>query len=385
MKKIIKPNENEVLRLQPDMSFAPPEMPVYKIGVVTDVNPRSFSLDVKVENSEVYTGVQVLNIYGAAYSRDLVWLNEYRGAQVLLVYVLNRYFVLGTIPQKVSVDNESTYTSELLEPEYGGDAERTYKQAVSKNYKCDRPTDLFQSDKVLHNSDGSTIGIFKGGIAKLKASPLAQIIAMKFKDLIRIVARNLQIFTDFGEMEVKHNEQGKTTYSIKGGADFKTETHPNEAKWTVQIEAGHHEDNPDSRLWIKVNDKEENESVILTFDIKGNMTLETTKDSVHNIGQDEKINIARDREESIGQDEKINIARNREETIGNDLSTTVSNNAELNVMNEYDVLVGADKSETVTGSSMETVAGSKTLNAGKTITIVASQAITISAPKVSIN
>lgn len=59
-----------------------------------------------------------------------------------------------------------------------------------------KPLDIVGGDKVISNSMGGLFGVLRGGSIVLKASRLAQIFISKYDDLVRIVARSFEIFTD---------------------------------------------------------------------------------------------------------------------------------------------------------------------------------------------
>lgn len=278
----------------------------YRIGTVVDCNPAAMTVDVRIVESEYLSSVPVMNLYGAAYARDLSWLQDLRGATVLLFFVGSQYFVLGTLPQQVLSSDTST-VSTIHEPGAGGAEALTYQRDISRNFHSGRPQDFLSGDKVLRTSSGALLGLFSEGAALLKASPMCQILLGRFKDFIRLIARRFQVYSDFGEVHLEHTEQGRVRASLHGGADFASETHPDQAKWTVQAWIGDDPQNPDSRVHVRVNDAANAEFVTLTLDILGNISVETSKDFVAAYGQDERSTVGRTREVAVAGDDSLTV------------------------------------------------------------------------------
>lgn len=56
--------------------------------------------------------------------------------------------------------------------------------------------DTVSGDIVMSSSGGGIFGVLRSGSILMKSSPLAQIFVSKWKDLVRVVARNFELFTD---------------------------------------------------------------------------------------------------------------------------------------------------------------------------------------------
>lgn len=70
------------------------------------------------------------------------------------------------------------------------------------------PEQIVPGDRVITNERGSLIGLLRSGTVILKASALAQIFMTKFDDLVRIVSRNYEQFSD-SLLHVQTNIKGK--------------------------------------------------------------------------------------------------------------------------------------------------------------------------------
>ena len=75
------------------------------------------------------------------------------------------------------------------------------------------PTDQRPGDSVFTADGGGIMGLLHGATGIIKSSPLAQIITSRFGDLVRVVSRNWEHFTDMDET-YKVSIRGKV-YSIR--------------------------------------------------------------------------------------------------------------------------------------------------------------------------
>lgn len=260
-------------------------------GTVISVNPRTYTAVVKMPDIEAAQSVGMLNIYGASYGEDLVWLQNLRGAEVLLIKYANQYYILGTKPVQVT-ETDDTIVEGVTDTGHGGADPNSYQRRLDyRSFNPNRPSDILPGDKVIRADDGAEISLQRGGIAVLKGSPMAQIILGKVKDFLRILSRRVQWFTDFGELIFKHESTGRVGLEVHGGADFTSETHPSKALWTVQSWLGDYPNDSQSRLFIRVNDVSNSQFVTLRMGIDGTVELETTQDKMETIGAqaDERV------------------------------------------------------------------------------------------------
>lgn len=67
-----------------------------------------------------------------------------------------------------------------------------------------KPKDMLSGDRILASIGGGMIGILRGGSILLRSSKLSEIFISKWDDLVRIVSRNFEHFTDVGTDIVKN-------------------------------------------------------------------------------------------------------------------------------------------------------------------------------------
>lgn len=75
------------------------------------------------------------------------------------------------------------------------------------------PLDQRPGDSVFTSDGGGVLGLLQSGTAVIKSSPLAQIVTSRFGDLVRVVSRNWEHFTDVDET-YKASIRGKV-YSMR--------------------------------------------------------------------------------------------------------------------------------------------------------------------------
>lgn len=81
----------------------------------------------------------------------------------------------------------------------------------------EKPKDLVSEDKIVSNRMGGLFGLLKGGTFVARASKLSQILLSKYDDLVRIVGRSYELFTD-ACTDVAVSVRGRI-YRFKGYAD----------------------------------------------------------------------------------------------------------------------------------------------------------------------
>jgi len=287
----------------------------FDIGTIIDFNPNYFCADVILSDGKTLSGVTMLGLYGPSFGQDLTWIHNLRGANVVLALLGSEYFIVGTMPPR-QVEKKDEHSVPVTEPGYGGSEEKTYGKAKLHDHAVGRDTTFFNGDKILRTETDTEMSLWREGIAKLKAGPLSQFILGKFKDFGRLITRIFQFYSDFGEVKAEHSSDGRVSLNVKGGADFAEETHPSSEKWTIQVWMGDKPGEDDSRLYVRVNDKDNAEYVTLKYDIKGNQTVKTSNDDKQTIGNDRTHNIL--------NNEAINVTKN----------------AARNVVGNWDINVG---------------------------------------------
>lgn len=260
--------------------------PTQSIGTVLRIDPLAQVVDVRISDGSLLANVPLLAAHGNAFSQDNTWVNSYRGARVIINSIANTYFVLGVLPPYGSSDIKPT---PLIKEGTGSNAPNTYqKLSVTKYDSTSKASDFLDGDKILSSGGGTVVGALRGGIAVLKASSLSQILLFKLKHLIRLVSRNLEIFTDFGTLKI-FNNKGKVGLSLKGGSDFKEHTSPNTNKFTIGLELGHIESDDTKVVKFTINNKTGTEKVNISISDTGKITINCSEETKINVEADVEL------------------------------------------------------------------------------------------------
>ncbi len=384
-----------------------PEVP-FVTAVVNGVNPNLFTVNAVAGQDKVYSNIPILDTYGTYFNNDVTWLKSLLGTNVILMWIIDRYYVLGTLPFE-SKHDEETLGQNISDGECGGKDEESYKKLRRHNFSGRRSTDFYEADKVLRAGSGGELGLFREGVARLKAGPLAQFILGRFKEFGKLVTRIFSHFSDFGEVNHIHNDEGRVGLNVKGGAVYEDETDPENPKWTVQAWLGDYPDDEDSRLHVRVNSKNNVEFIELTMDINGDFKLETSQDDIqmignnrdHEIDEDFDLSIGNDYTIKVGNDLNIEVKGNKDEEIGSDYKLKVGEDLDIEVESDKDEEIGSNytvkvgdsldidvqssKDERVGSNYSLNVNGNLDISVNGSANIESSSMVSISAPMVSIN
>lgn len=127
-------------------------------------------------------------------------------------------------------DNNYTPGSHKTLPAYGSTAERKFLSSARTN----RPHDALPGDKFWRTREGSFFGILRGGVIQAKVHEFCQIMLSKIDALCRIVTRNVQIFTDWGRIDIL-NDKNNTNMALRIGEDY---ANNKQEKFTVHLDVG---------------------------------------------------------------------------------------------------------------------------------------------------
>ena len=75
--------------------------------------------------------------------------------------------------------------------------------------------DALSGDQGWRTEDDSAVASFRGGISSIKGSELAQMQCISIDDMVRIISRNYEHFSDFGEYRIS-NDNGRLTIELLG-------------------------------------------------------------------------------------------------------------------------------------------------------------------------
>ena len=318
----------------------------FKTGTVFNTNPSTLTCDIaKTEGGFLYS-VPIANTTGGILTNDVSWGANLRGAVVYYTYMDGCPYILGTLPQRMEIqDKVSTNTTET---KTGGDNDTAYGSASANSYTSGRETDYQPNDKVISADGGSKIALLSEGGVAIKASPLSQIIMGAGMDFIRMVCRQFEIFTDFGSLCFSHGSSGRTGLTIKGGAAYSDEAQAGTGEHTVYLHMGDTDNNSEMRFGVRVTSTDGAEHGALAMGKNGALFFETSKNYLCNVGQDmatvvdgDTLNEMRgDCIELIGKSHKVDIEKNEELNITKERSIVTGMEERHSVGEDFKIDVG---------------------------------------------
>ena len=85
------------------------------------------------------------------------------------------------------------------------------------SYRNGGAFDAMPGEFLKYGPDGGVISVLRGPVVKIGASTLSQIQLHGIDDLTRIISRNMDVYTDFGEKRI-YNDEGEVNVEIYGAA-----------------------------------------------------------------------------------------------------------------------------------------------------------------------
>lgn len=109
-------------------------------------------------------------------------------------------------------------------------AERKFLLSARTN----RPHDALPGDKFWKTREGSFFGILRGGVILAKVHEFCQIMLSRIDGLCRVVSRNVQLFTDWGRIDIT-NDKNNTNMALHIGENY---ANNKQEKFTIHLDVG---------------------------------------------------------------------------------------------------------------------------------------------------
>lgn len=167
-------------------------------GTVTNVDPIRFVCSVRTTRGQFYNEVPwLLPTGGSGKSGMHICPNV--GDQVVITTSLSYPVIIGSLPKVGLPDTGLTNVSGSTTGIDAGNGSNI-RNGYSAN--PNKPSDFLPGDHVITTDGGGIFAMLANGTAMIKASPLAQIVISKYDDVVRIMARNWERFSDLGQQTV---------------------------------------------------------------------------------------------------------------------------------------------------------------------------------------
>lgn len=133
-------------------------------------------------------------------------------------------------------DSIASTSHPMVNPSIGGAQDPVHSLGGTDSRREGDPGDAGPGDWMMRGSDGNGIGVLEGGVNIFKAGDLSQILGFKVGDLLRVVAKNFELFTGMGEFKIS-TENGKASLEFKGSTEAQ-KAHPSAADWNIEAGIG---------------------------------------------------------------------------------------------------------------------------------------------------
>jgi hypothetical protein len=261
----------------------------------------------------------------------------------------------------------------------------------TNNYKPpSAPTDMTQGDWAHVGRLGNHIAVLEGGIASF-GSPTAAIQSLGPTGTLRTIARRLQQITDFGTLTVE-NDNGRSSLTLRAGANQTTQTGPDEQHWTVYLDLGAAGDmfdfriaDPEGRTLFRLHAGSDGRVQIYG---DGGVDLSSGAGGTSTMRSD----VAGDRAETVSGDHSSAVSGNSATTVdgthsasvgGTSLRSVGGDSTEF-VGGDHDAGVGGDQTLAVGGKRQAATGGDDSTSAGGNWTAAATQTATVDGVQVQL-
>ncbi len=160
------------------------------------------------------------------------------GTPVVVDHSLGEPYIVGILPPEGRRTEGRREESVMGVSGYGGQDPNLSRDYGATARAGDEPNDLLPGDTVLRGPGGAALALGQGPVALLSGGPLAQLRLFGDNDHVQLVAGVLSVLTWMGESKII-NEDGKTSFTWRGGADQLTQTGPDESRYTIHLDVGH--------------------------------------------------------------------------------------------------------------------------------------------------
>ena len=201
-------------------------------GTVISSDARRYVHQVALNNHRVLNGVaRIQSTVG-----DVSVLPPRTTVAVLMG--LGEPYIIGVLPSEAQAVDGEVPDNVTGTTGHGGEDPVLNRNMGATARSAGEPRDLLPGDAVMRSPDGAAVGALHGKLALLRGGPLAQVRAHGNDDLLELIGGVVRMITWMGESQYV-NDDGKTSFIWRGGADQLTETGADENAYTVRLDVGH--------------------------------------------------------------------------------------------------------------------------------------------------
>jgi len=306
---------------------------------------------------------------------------------VVVDYSLGQPYIAGILPPE-SVRTEGRPEAGVTGTSgFGGQDPVMNRSYGASARAANEPNDLLPGDLAVQGPDGSSVVLGHGPLAMLSAGPLAQLRLFGDTDAAQLIAGLLHVVTWMGEARVL-NEDGKTSFVWRGGADQLTQTGADEQRYTLRLDLGHRGDlvkfevttprgqtlfrfhvSPEGRLEVFAAGgiDQTDGGAVTPVRVAGDRETRVVGNDTTTVGGAATRAYEAGRTDTVTGNDRLVVTQDRAENVGRDLRTLVGGRG--------NATYGGGLNQTVTGDCVTTVRGGNvTIDATGVVTIRTSTA-----------
>lgn len=256
-------------------------------GIILDISSSEYTCHVRAHNvsGDAYD-LEDVPLLSRSISPD-IWTGDTdipeRLSACIVLMVGTQSYVLDMVPASrnratnpPAINPNKSITS--TEDEYVPDSHKTlpghtkaWERKFLMSARTNRPHDALPGDKFWKTREGSFLGILRGGVILAKVGEFCQIMLNRIDGICRVVSRNVQLFTDWGRIDIL-NDKNNTNMALKIGANY---TNNKQEDFTVHLDVG----STGNLVHLRVTDVEGTQMARAQIFPNGRVEL----DSVHSI------------------------------------------------------------------------------------------------------
>jgi hypothetical protein len=208
---------------------APPGGEPFLRGVIVTSDPRNRIYQVMTSQ-----GQQAMPRILSHRGDDTVLENQ---TPVMVVNIGGRQYIGGVMPDETSTPRDEDVTRLTGVPGYGGEDATLSRNFGANARTSGSPVDLMPGDRTLLGVDGAAVGALRGKTAVVRGGDLAQMRLFGEKDAVELITGFFRLVTWMGESRYV-NEEGRTSFIWRGGADQLTQTGADEERYPIRLDVG---------------------------------------------------------------------------------------------------------------------------------------------------
>lgn len=174
-------------------------------GTVMQIDPIREVCRVVTMKGQKLDSVHWLRPYGGN-ERQGDFFTPRVGDRVVLNYGLGQAVIMGFLPRPQT--GSQSYPVDLDSGQRLVDTGSYATAMGSLTANASKPKDTLLGDRVITSQGGGVMAMLRAGSVILRSSKAAEVFMSRLQDLVRIVSRNFEHFTDLGT-DVYRNLQGK--------------------------------------------------------------------------------------------------------------------------------------------------------------------------------